>query len=188
MAKNDTKLSKFISLVLRHKPEEIGLTLDSNGWARVDELIKKANNHKFTFTLEDLQRVVAENDKKRFSFSEDGKMIRANQGHSIEVDLKLEVTSPPDVLYHGTATRFLGLIMAQGLKPMQRHDVHMTENVDTAVATGKRHGSPIVLQINAAQMDIDGIEFRRSENGVWLTPHVDPMYITVGGISAEVGS
>lgn len=181
MAKMDTKLSKFISLVLRHKPEEIGLTLDANGWAKVDELIKKANNHKFTFSLEDLQRVVAENDKKRFSFSEDGKKIRANQGHSIEVDLALEAAVPPAVLYHGTATRFLGLIMHEGLKPMQRHAVHMTENKDTAVATGQRHGSPIVLVIDAARMSLDGIEFQRSANGVWLTPHVDPMYITVGG-------
>lgn len=181
MAKMDTKLSKFISLVLRHKPEEIGLALDANGWANVAELIKKANNHKFTFSLEDLQRVVAENDKKRFSFSEDGKKIRANQGHSIEVDLALEAAVPPAVLYHGTATRFLGLIMHEGLKPMQRHDVHMTESRDTAVATGRRHGSPIVLQIDAARMALDGIEFRRSDNGVWLTPHVDPMYITIGG-------
>ena len=178
--KNDKKTSKFLSLVLRHKPEEIGLTLDDNGWAKVDELLKKAKGH-HTFSLEDLQRIVADNDKQRFAFSEDGKRIRANQGHSVEVDLALTVATPPPLLYHGTATRFLDSIMKEGLKAMARHAVHMTENKDTAVATGQRHGSPIVLVIDAARMSLDGIEFQRSANGVWLTPHVDPMYITIGG-------
>lgn len=180
--KNDKKISKFLSLVLRHKPEEIGLTLDDNGWADVAELLKKAKGH-YTFSLEDLQRVVADNDKQRFAFSEDGKRIRANQGHSIEVDLALTVATPPPLLYHGTATRFLDSIMKEGLKAMDRHDVHLSELFDTAVAVGTRHGKPVVLEIDAERMHNDSIEFRKSANGVWLTPHIDPKYIAFAGHS-----
>jgi len=178
--KNDKKISKFLSLVLRHKPEEIGLTLDDNGWADVAELLKKAKGH-YTFSLEDLQRVVADNDKQRFAFSEAGKRIRANQGHSIEVDLALTVATPPPLLYHGTASRFLDSIMKEGLKPMGRHDVHLSELFTTAMAVGTRHGKPVVLEVNAERMHNDGIEFRQSANGVWLTAIVEPKYLTFAG-------
>lgn len=176
--KNDKKTSKFLSLVLRHKPEEIGLALDDNGWAKVDELLKKAKGH-HTFSLEDLQRVVADNDKQRFAFSEDGKRIRANQGHSVEVALKLEAATPPCVLYHGTATRFVDSIMKEGLKPMQRHAVHLSELVHTAVAVGSRHGKVVLLWVDAKAMVADGFSFSRSANGVWLTDAVPPEYLTV---------
>ena len=180
MANNpDVRLSKFISLVLRHKPEEIGLVLDAEGWASVEELIKKAAQHKMVFTKADLERVVEENDKRRFSFDEAGKKIRANQGHSIAVELDLEVLEPPDKLYHGTATRFLDSIYAQGLKPMNRHDVHMTADHATAIATGSRHGKPVVFTIDAKQMHSDGFTFKRSVNGVWLTANVPPKYLTL---------
>lgn len=181
MKQDKKKVSKFLSLVLRHKPEEIGLTLDAQGWARVEELIKKAKAYGYTFDRDFLNEVVADNDKQRFAFSEDGKRIRANQGHSIDVDLKLEVAVPPPSLFHGTATRFLDDIMKDGLKAMDRHDVHLSEQFATAVAVGSRHGKPVVLEVDAERMHQDGIEFRKSANGVWLVPAVDPKYLTFAG-------
>lgn len=177
MKQDKKKVSKFLSLVLRHKPEEIGLTLDAQGWARVEELIKKAKAYGVSFDRDFLNEVVADNDKQRFAFSEDGKRIRANQGHSVEVDLKLEAAVPPDILYHGTATRFLDAIMKDGLKAMDRHDVHLSELISTAVAVGTRHGKPVVLTVAAARMVQDGHVFRKSANGVWLVPAVAPIYL-----------
>ena len=174
---NEVKISKFLSLVLRHKPEEIGLSLDANGWASVDDLIKKCTTYGKEFTREELNQVVANNDKKRFAFSEDRKKIRASQGHSIEVDLKYEAKTPPDVLFHGTATRFLNSIYNQGLKKMQRNHVHLSKDNETAMKVGSRHGKVIVLIIDAKQMCEDKHKFFLSDNEVWLTEEVPVNYI-----------
>ncbi|HLP19405.1 MAG TPA: RNA 2'-phosphotransferase [Chitinophagales bacterium] len=170
--------SKFISLVLRHKPEEIGLQLDDNGWADVNELITKLNAKGGNLNFETLKEIVATNEKKRFSFNEDYSKIRANQGHSIEVDVELKVVTPPNVLYHGTAERFVESIMATGLQKMSRLHVHLSANYDTAVNVGSRHGKPVVLKVDAKQMSEDGIAFYLSENGVWLVSRVDAKFLT----------
>lgn len=171
------KISRFLSLVLRHEPAKIGITLDAQGWVGVDELLAALSRAGKRVTLENLRRVVAENDKKRFSFSEDGERIRANQGHSVEVDLGLEPVEPPEVLYHGTASRFLLSIRREGLTARSRHHVHLSAEQKTAVAVGSRHGVPVVLTVRAARMHADGHLFYRSDNGVWLTDAVAPKYI-----------
>ncbi|AUI87582.1 RNA--NAD 2'-phosphotransferase [Vibrio azureus] len=173
-------VSKFLSFVLRHKPDAIGLDLDQNGWANINELINKGNGSAevsdLSYSL--IQQVVASNDKKRFLISEDGLSIRANQGHSIKVDLQLKPTEPPEWLYHGTATRFLESIMATGLTSQARQHVHLSTNLDTARAVGQRYGEPVILTINAQQMHQRGLPFYLSENGVWLTEHVPTQYIS----------
>lgn len=166
------KLSKFLSLVLRHKPQTIGLTLDENGWAKVDDLIRLANQQGSDLTRPLLERVVAENDKKRFALSEDGKRIRASQGHSVEIDLALPPCEPPELLYHGTASRFLPSIRAWGLKPRGRRHVHLSLDAATATQVGRRHGGPVVLVIRAREMSAAGHTFFVSANGVWLTEQV----------------
>jgi putative RNA 2'-phosphotransferase len=171
------KVSKFLSLVLRHKPEEIGLTLDANGWADVEELIRLANQYGHRLNLPLLDRVVAENDKKRFAFSEDGRRIRASQGHSVEVDLALPPSEPPEFLYHGTATRFLESIRVSGLVSGKRQHVHLSPDVATATKVGQRHGRPHILTIRAGAMHRAGMAFYLSANGVWLTNHVPVSYI-----------
>ncbi len=177
MATDVVKASKFLSLVLRHKPEEIGLTLDENGWADVDELIRRANVGGRALSRPLLERVVAENDKKRFAFSEDGQRIRASQGHSVEVDLALPPAEPPAVLYHGTATRFLDSIRADGLNAGGRQHLHLSPDIPTAVAVGRRHGTPVVLTVRAQAMSAAGRPFFLSTNGVWLTDFVPAVYI-----------
>ena len=176
---NEVKISKFLSFVLRHNPKEIGLTLDANGWASVDELIKKCTAHGKEFTREELNLVVANNDKKRFAFSENNKKIRASQGHSIEVDLKYEPKTPPDTLYHGTATRFLDSIMREGLKKMQRNHVHLSKDKETAIKVGSRHGKVIVLRIDSKRMFEDGHKFFLSDNEVWLIEEVPTKYLVI---------
>ena len=171
-----TTKSKYMSYVLRHKPEAGGLTLDENGWADVDQLVRAVDQKHPPCSREIIEQIVAADSKQRYSFNEDGTKIRANQGHSIRVDLGLEPTTPPDVLYHGTATRFMRSIKKEGLRKMRRSHVHLSASIDTAVAVGKRHGVPIVLKIDALRMHTDGNQFFRSENGVWLTDHVDPQY------------
>lgn len=171
------RLSKFLSLVLRHRPQRIGLALDKAGWADVPELLTKANAAGVLLTYEQLQQIVAESDKQRFAFNHDGTRIRANQGHSIDVDLGLEPLAPPEIVYHGTAVRFLSSIRQQGLLPRQRHHVHLSRDAETAVRVGQRHGKPVVLVIRAGDMYHDGHLFYRSANGVWLTDHVPPIYI-----------
>lgn len=171
MSKPLEKTSKFLSLVLRHEPERIGLQMDSQGWASIDELLAKASTH-LPLTDELLHQVVSTSDKKRFAISEDGRRIRANQGHSVQVELGLQSQTPPGALYHGTATRFLDSIRQQGLLRGERHHVHLSANMDTAVAVGKRHGTVVVLTVKAAQMQQAGHVFFCSENGVWLTKHV----------------
>lgn len=169
--------SKFLSLILRHKPEVIGLGLDENGWASVEELLAKAPQGRIRLTFEELKEVVDTNDKKRFAFSDDFTMIRANQGHSLKVDLKLEEKTPPGLLYHGTAIQNLDSIKEQGLIKGQRHHVHLSADKETAVKVGGRHGKPVVLTIASMNMYQSGITFYRSENGVWLTDHVAVQFI-----------
>jgi putative RNA 2'-phosphotransferase len=166
------KKSKFLSLILRHKPEEIGLKLDSSGWAIVSELCKLAHISK-----SELDEVVSTNNKKRFEYNEDKSKIRACQGHSINVDLGLAPSIPPDSLYHGTATRFVNSILRSGLIAGSRDYVHMSINVDTAINVGSRHGKPVVFLVKAGEMVKDGFEFFLSNNGVWLTKSVPPKYL-----------
>lgn len=170
-------LSKFLSLVLRHQPETIGLVLDAGGWAAIDELIARSRAHGTPFTEDELLAVVAGSDKQRFSLSEDRRRIRAAQGHSIPVELGLAPTPPPATLYHGTATRFVPSIRTQGLVPGARQHVHLSPDAATAHKVGQRHGRPVVLVIDAAAMAAQGHTFYLSANGVWLTDHVPPAFI-----------
>jgi putative RNA 2'-phosphotransferase len=176
------KISKFISLVLRHSPETIHLNMDENGWVNIQELIDNANKYKnMHLTLDLVKIVVKTNDKQRYIISGDGKMIRANQGHSINVDLKLECKTPPDILFHGTTTRFLDSIMKDGLKPMKRQYVHLSLTEEIALAVGKRHGKPIVLYIDTKNMHEEGYKFYLSENNIWLAKEVPVKYIKIMG-------
>lgn len=171
------RTSKFLSLILRHKPEEAGLTLDESGWCTVADLLQGCASRGHRITRDELEQVVAENDKKRFQFSDDGKRIRAVQGHSIEIDLKYEPTEPPEHLYHGTATRFLDSILRTGLVKGSRHHVHLSANLQTAFKVGERHGKPVVLTVLAGDMHRNGIPFYTSPNGVWLVEAVPVEYI-----------
>jgi RNA:NAD 2''-phosphotransferase len=178
MSKNNlVKTSKFLSLVLRHKPEEIGITLDQNGWVSVSELLDACNKHDVAITLEELETVVATSDKKRFAFNENRSLIRANQGHSVEVDLGFQPQEPPEILYHGTAERFISSIMEIGLVKGNRHHVHLSKDIETAIKVGQRHGKPIVLIIKSRLMHSKGYDFFISDNGVWLTDHVPKVYL-----------
>ena len=169
--------SKFLSLVLRHQPELIGLTLDSQGWAKVEELLEKVSAAGHPLDKELLEHIVASSDKQRFAFSEDRSKIRANQGHSTQVDLGLQPVLPPEVLFHGTLEKFLPLIHKDGLLKMSRHHVHLSKDLATALQVGGRRGKPIVLRVNAQAMHAKGHEFFCSENGVWLTDLVPPQFI-----------
>jgi len=175
--KETVRASKFLSLILRHEPERVGLKLGDAGWVGVDELLKAVNSHGVSLTLDDLKHIVATSDKKRFAFSEEGLRIRASQGHSVEVDLQYPPQTPPDLLYHGTATRFLHAIRQHGLKKMQRHDVHLSAETRVTLQVGGRHGKPALLTIRAGDMHRDGFVFRCSANGVWLVDHVPPQFI-----------
>lgn len=172
-----TSLSKFLSLVLRHKPEEIGLELDSEGWARIEQLIDLANISGTPLTLDTVLEIVATSDKKRFALSPDGKFIRASQGHSVAINLNLTTQEPPPTLFHGTATRFADSIQANGLLPGSRQHVHLSLTETTAIDVGSRHGKPLVIVVSASEMHRDGYEFYLSDNGVWLTSHVPPCYL-----------
>lgn len=177
---NEKQCSKFLSLVLRHSPETIGIELDENGWVSVDQLLSCMSKNGNPISIEFLNQVVANNDKKRFAFSDDGLRIRASQGHSVDINLGLSPIEPPSILYHGTATRFLESILEHGLTSQSRTHVHLSKSIETAYSVGKRHGSPVVLLIDAHQMFLDGHQFFQSENGVFLTDHVDVKYISVG--------
>lgn len=177
MSKRAVIVSKFLSLVLRHKPERIGLRLDEAGWTGVDELLHACRAHGFPLTREELKDVVHGSDKQRFSFSEDGTSIRANQGHSVHVELGYAPAAPPDVLYHGTAERFLASIKEKGLIKGARHHVHLSLDAETALVVGKRHGKPLVLKVWSAQMHADGCVFYQSANNVWLVEHVPAKYL-----------
>ncbi|MGH6815504.1 MAG: RNA 2'-phosphotransferase [Hyphomicrobiaceae bacterium] len=177
MSSDLTKTSKFLSLVLRHRPDRIGLALDVNGWVSVADLIEQARVHGVRLDRELIRRVVATNDKKRFALSADGTKIRANQGHSIDIDLGLEPCQPPEFLFHGTADRALDNIRKHGLRPGKRRHVHLTGDAATARAVGARHGRPLVLRIRAGAMCKDGRDFYMSDNGVWLTAQVPVAFI-----------
>lgn len=172
-----THLSKFLSLVLRHKPETIGIQLDPQGWVTVTLLLEKMAQHGQALTREDLDTLVKDNQKQRFALSEDGNSIRANQGHSVAVELDYHPQTPPEILYHGTVARFLDSIRTQGLSKGQRHHVHLSADTVTAAKVGERRGKPVVLKIAAGQMHHDGHVFYRSANGVWLVEQVPPGYI-----------
>lgn len=178
MEKQLKHISKFMSLVLRHRPEAIGLQLDENGWASVQELLTKMNANGTTVDMATLAMAVETNDKKRFAFNEDKTMIRANQGHSIEVELNLKAAIPPDTLYHGTAERFVESILKEGLTKQQRRHVHLSWQKETAKAVGSRHGKPVILMINAKAMIQNGHTFYLSDNNVWLVDAVPVKYIT----------
>lgn len=177
MSKEMIRLSKFLSLILRHDPAKVGLVLEEGGWVDVSTLLgalQKAG-HRVDISL--LQQVVRENDKQRFAFNVDGTKIRANQGHSVQVELGLQPIPPPEILYHGTATRFLESILATGLQPQSRTHVHLSSDYDTAVKVGTRHGKPVVLTVQVGQMAKDGFSFYRADNGVWLTEQVPSQYL-----------
>ncbi|OKO77284.1 RNA 2'-phosphotransferase [Bradyrhizobium sp. NAS96.2] len=171
------QLSKFLSFVLRHKPSEIGLTLTSEGWANIDELIERANAAGTKFGRADLLDVVATSDKKRFSISADGLSIRAAQGHSVTVELGLSPQESPSILYHGTATRFVDAILVEGLKPQARQQVHLSLDEATALRVGQRHGKPHIFTVDAGGMHRKGFKFYRADNGVWLIDHVPPEFL-----------
>lgn len=172
------RTSKRLSRHLRHAPEEIGIALDAAGWVEVDTLLAALGRHGRVLTRPELDEVVARNDKRRFEFDETGTRIRASQGHSVDIDLDYGAAVPPAVLYHGTVAAVLPAIRAEGLKPMRRHDVHLSATLDTAVAVGARRGKPVVLTVDAAAMDRDGHVFRVSTNGVWLVAAVPPAYLS----------
>ncbi len=171
------KLSVFISLVLRHNPDAAHITLDEHGWADVEELLVGINATNRKIDRKILEEIVATDKKQRYSFNEDGTLIRANQGHSIPVDVELEEQKPPEFLYHGTAARFLHVIYEEGLKPMSRLYVHLSKDRDTALKVGKRHGTPAILRVSSGEMYQDGYRFYLSKNGVWLTKKVDAKYL-----------
>ncbi|WP_406287742.1 RNA 2'-phosphotransferase [Embleya sp. NBC_00896] len=174
---NTVKISKYLSRHLRHQPERLGITLDDAGWVDVDVLLAACDARGFALTRATLDRVVAENDKKRFAFSADGTRIRASQGHTVAVDLDLVEVPPPAVLYHGTNPASVAAILAEGLKPMSRHDVHLSADTETARRVGARRGRPVVFVVRAERMAAAGFVFRRSDNGVWLIPAVPPEYL-----------
>ena len=170
--------SKFLSLVLRHRPEAIGVELDPEGWLEINALIRQAGKQGRELSPELIEEVVASNDKQRFAISEDGTRIRANQGHSIRnVELDLTAVEPPSILFHGTVEKFLGSIRDQGLKKRNRNHVHLSADRETAVTVGSRRGKPVILKVRALEMHQDGHEFFLSANGVWLTETVPASYL-----------
>jgi putative RNA 2'-phosphotransferase len=175
--KRKIKISKFLSLVLRHKPEEIGLTLDENGWANVADLLEKSTTAGNNFTFEELEETVATNDKKRFAFDETQTKIRASQGHSLKVDIGFEEKTPPAILYHGTAERNVKAILENGLKKMARHHVHLSSETETARSVGTRYGKPVIFKIDTISMLAENFKFYISANGVWLVTEVPPKFL-----------
>ena len=179
--KQMVRTSKFLSLVLRHQPDAAGITVDAHGWAEVGALLRGMTDAGVPCDLQALREIVRTDEKQRYTFNEDGTKIRASQGHSFPVDLGLTQTDPPQVLWHGTATRFLADIMQEGLKPMSRQYVHLSPDAETAYRVGIRHGKPVILQVDALRMVQDGMKFYRAENGVWLTDAVPPQYLQITG-------
>ena len=178
MNKRLVTVSKYLSKYLRHAPHELGLTLQPGGWVPVDDLLNAAEKHGFPITYDELVDCVETNDKQRFAFDETGDLIRANQGHSVEVDLQLEEREPPETLYHGTVERFLPSILKEGLVRGKRHHVHLSKDVETARKVGARRGKPVILKVDAGRMHRDGHKFLLSANGVWLTDAVPPSYLS----------
>ena len=177
MSKRIVTISKFMSQYLRHEPEALGLNLEPGGWVLIADLLEGAQKHGFPISKAELVQVVAENDKQRFSLDDTETKIRANQGHSTSVDLQLDDLEPPPQLFHGTASKFVEIIFFEGLKKMNRHDVHLSADIETAARVGQRRGKAVILVIDSGKMAADGFTFRLSENGVWLTDHVPPKYL-----------
>lgn len=175
--KAHTNLSKLLSLILRHKPQTIGIELSKDGWTDTTVLIQKINEHGYPLNFETLVTIVETNNKKRFAFNEDRSKIRANQGHSLKVDLEYQPKSPPAELYHGTAEKYLDSIYETGLEKRNRLHVHLSKDVETAYKVGEGHGKPVTLKILAKQMHANGFVFYESDNGVWLTDEVPVKYI-----------
>ena len=173
------KRSKFLSLVLRHNPQKANVKLDKAGWVDVEALLKGISLTRTSMSLSQLREVVETNDKQRFEFSEDGKRIRATQGHSIKVTLGYEPSIPPAILYHGTPQQFVKSILAEGLKKQKRHHVHMHEDIETATAVGQRRGKSVLLTVHAQKMHLEGYQFFVTPNHVWLTDHVPYKFITL---------
>lgn len=171
-------LSRYLSYLLRHQPGRVGLSLDAGGWARIDDLLERCREAGRPISRELLDEMVATNSKRRFAISEDGTRIRASQGHSLAIDLGLPPALPPEILYHGTVASSLPAIRTRGLRRMTRHHVHLSPDAETARAVGSRRGAPVVLSIAAGAMHRDGHVFHCSDNGVWLTEHVPPEYIS----------
>lgn len=175
--KENKRISKFLSYVLRHHPETIDIRLDENGWADVDQLLERSGNHGFPIDRATLLHIVDTNAKKRFAFNESADKIRANQGHSIEIELNLKPQQPPDILFHGTKKDAVEMIMETGLEKRSRNHVHLSQDMPTAVAVGQRHGKPFVFEVLASDMFKDDHVFFLSDNGVWLTDHVPAKYL-----------
>jgi putative RNA 2'-phosphotransferase len=176
MTKNEQKIGRFLSLVLRHDPASIGLQLDSQGWAKIDELLTALKQNSKTLSHEGLQTIV-EHSNQRFSFSEDGGSVRASQGHSINIDIKLTPESPPEFLYHSTCSRFMDTIESKGLSKMSRQHVHLCGDIRSAHEVGRKHRKPIILEVAARLMESHRFQFFKSEDGIWLTEAVPPDYL-----------
>jgi putative RNA 2'-phosphotransferase len=185
MPANPVQLSKFLSFVLRHKPDAIGLALDPQGWASIADLVERANAAGTQFGRGDLLLVVETSDKKRFSVSNDGLRIRAAQGHSTAVELGLSPQEPPNILYHGTATRFVESIRSEGIRPQARQQVHLSTDETTALRVGQRHGKPVILKVEALHMHAKGFKFFLADNGVWLTNQVPPEFLAPSSSTAD---
>ena len=177
MKDKSKKVGRFLSLVLRHKPDEIGIVLDKQGWTAIDALLTALHPKFGVVQRTMIELIVSENNKQRFAISEDGKKIRANQGHSVDVDLEFVAQTPPELLFHGTATRFLSSIFAEGLIPKTRNHVHLSADIETASNVGRRHGALAILEVQAFNMHEIGFEFFLSENGVWLTEFVPTEFL-----------
>lgn len=177
---NLNNISRYISLILRHKPEVIGISLDEHGWANVDELINGMNSSGNHINMEILEEIVRTDSKQRYSFNEDKTLIRANQGHSIPVDVELEQKEPPEILYHGTAKKYVESINKQGLIPKSRLYVHLSDDINTAIDVGKRHGEVVLYVVKSRDMHKDGHTFYLSKNGVWLTKKIPKQYLRMG--------
>jgi putative RNA 2'-phosphotransferase len=176
-----TQISKFLSLILRHQPETIGIQLDQNGWTDIQILLEKANNYGIRFDREILNHIVANNSKKRFAFNDAADKIRASQGHSVEIELGYTNQKPPEILYHGTGEKSVQSILDTGLERRSRQHTHLSIDIETAVRVGQRHGKPFIFKILAGQMYTDNFQFFISDNGVWLTDHVPPRYLEQKG-------
>jgi len=176
-SKDLTHVSKFLSYVLRHHPESIGLDISDSGWVETEKLIQKANQTDIDLNFPRLTNIVRNSSKKRFAFNHDKSKIRANYGHSIDVDLDLVSQSPPEKLFHGTADRFLDSIKKQGLTPQNRNFVHLSINKTAAQKIGQRHGDPVILEINSYHMDRKGWRFYTSGKDIWLVKKVQPKFI-----------
>lgn len=174
---SDVERSKFLSYVLRHAPESIGITLDASGWVDVDVLLAACVRHGETINRAELEALVAASDKQRFAFDESGTRIRAQQGHSVSVELEHPIVPPPALLFHGTASRFVDSIRRKGLHRGDRHAVHLSETREVARDVGQRHGSPVVLVVRAGEMAAEGHVFRRTPNAVWLVAEVPPRFV-----------